>query len=99
MNQLTYGSSRTYYAEVNGDMVSTASTQKERSATVILAGVATPSQFRGDGYASQVIEALCNHVIREGKTLYLFYNNPAACVIYKNIGFIELGQWTVVEFE
>ncbi|PLT27812.1 GNAT family N-acetyltransferase [Peribacillus deserti] len=99
MKIIINGDTKTYYAEIKGDMVSTASIQAKGHKTAILAGVATPPQFRGNGYATKVVSELCNDVISEGKMVYLFYNNPTAGLIYNKIGFQEVGEWMVLGFK
>lgn len=79
---------------LDGRMVCTASTSAENSQSAMVVGVATVRAFRGRGYASAVVEALCRDCFERGKQyLCLFYDNPAAGKIYNRIGFRELGQY------
>jgi predicted GNAT family acetyltransferase len=87
---------RTYFTEVNGEMVSTAAYVNDRTRTAIVVGVATPPQYRKRGYASKVIYRLCLDAISAGKVLYLFYTNPQAGSVYRNLGFHEGGEWKVL---
>ncbi len=87
---------RTYYLEENGEMVSTAATLAEKANSAILVGVATPPLYRKKGYASKVVSKLSRDLINEGKTIYLFFNNPDAGSIYKRIGYQPVGEWKVM---
>lgn len=79
---------------LNGSMISIASTSAETSESAMIVGVATAEDFRGRGYASAVIQALCRDCFQRGKKyLCLFYDNPAAGRIYNRIGFQELGKY------
>lgn len=87
---------RTYFAEVNGEMVSTAAYINDRPRTTIVVGVATPPQHRKQGYASHVLYRLCWDAIHAGRVLYLFYTNPQAGAVYQRLGFRDGGEWTVL---
>lgn len=79
---------------LDGCLVSVASTSAENSGSAMIVGVATEKSFRGRGFASAVVEALCRDCFRRGKKyLCLFYDNPAAGRIYNRIGFRELGEY------
>ena len=79
---------------LNGRMISTASTSAENSESAMVVGVATAKEFRGKGYASAVVSALCKDCFARGKKyLCLFYSNPVAGRIYNRIGFQELGEY------
>lgn len=87
---------RTYVAEFEGEMVSTAAYVNDRPRTAIVIGVATPPQHRRKGYASKVLYRLCMDAINTGKVLYLFYTNPQAGSVYQHLGFSEGGEWKVL---
>ncbi len=57
--------------------------------------VCTHPHYRGKGYASLILQIMIQDFIKEGRTLCLFYNNPAAGRIYKQLGFKDIGMWTM----
>jgi predicted GNAT family acetyltransferase len=79
-----------------GEMVSTAAYVNGRPRTAIVIGVATPPQYRRNGYASRVLYKLCLDAIESGKVLYLFYTNPHAGYVYQQVGFRNGGEWKVL---
>ncbi|HSQ87244.1 GNAT family N-acetyltransferase [Romboutsia sp.] len=90
-------SGRAYYIENDkGEMVSIAQTTAENSKSAMVVGVATKVGYRENGYMSKCLSRLCNDVLKEGKTLCLFYDNPKAGKIYHKIGFKEIGRWTML---
>ncbi|MBS4172341.1 GNAT family N-acetyltransferase [Bacillus sp. FJAT-49736] len=89
------GTARTYFMEVNGEMVASASTTAENSLSAMIVGVCTAVGHRKKGYASVVMEKLMEDIFTEGKTLCLFYDNPEAGRIYKRLGFKDIGMWTM----
>lgn len=86
---------RTYYIEIDGVIVSSASTAAENSQSAMVVGVCTHPDYRGYGYASLILEQIIRDITAEGKTLCLFYDNPAAGRIYKRLGFQDIGMWTM----
>ena len=79
---------------LDGRLITTASTSAENSESAMVVGVATAIDYRGKGYASAVVSALCRDCFERGKKyLCLFYDNPVAGRIYNRIGFKELGQY------
>lgn len=93
------GSSRTFYIEEDGKMVSTASTTAENSISAMVVGVATLADYKKKGYATSCMVKLCHELLSEGKELCLFYDNPIAGAIYKRIGFEDIGFWMMYTFE
>lgn len=87
---------RTYYMEREDKVIVTASTSAENSMSAMIVGVATHQAFREQGLASRVMAQLCADLLHEGKSLCLFYDNPHAGVIYKRLGFQDIGSWTIV---
>lgn len=92
---LESGTGRTYFAEQDGKVIAAASTAAENSLSAMIIGVATHPLYRGRGLATRVVAQLCTDIIADGKSLCLFYDNPQAGVIYKRLGFTDIGSWTM----
>ncbi|MEW4214930.1 GNAT family N-acetyltransferase [Bacillus thuringiensis] len=86
---------RTYYIEKDGVIIASASTSAENSLSAMVVGVCTHPNYRGNGYASLILQKMIQDFTKEGRTLCLFYNNPAAGRIYKRLGFKDIGMWTM----
>ncbi|MBJ7960800.1 GNAT family N-acetyltransferase [Bacillus cereus group sp. N28] len=86
---------RTYYIEKGGAIIASASTSAENSLSAMIVGVCTHPNYRGNGYASLILQKMIQDFTKEGRTLCLFYNNPAAGRIYKRLGFKDIGMWTM----
>ncbi len=93
------GSARSYYLEINGETVATASTSAETKEMAMVVAVATDKNHRKKGYATAVINKLCADLTDEGKTACLFYDNPLAGRIYNRIGFRETGTWKMLKLK
>ncbi|MGL4772775.1 MAG: GNAT family N-acetyltransferase [Clostridium sp.] len=90
-------STRVYYIEnENGEIIASAQTSAENSASAMILSVATREDYRGQGYITKCLSKLCSDVIDEGKSLCLFYLNPEAGRIYHKLGFKIIGVWTLV---
>lgn len=87
------GTGRSYFINMDGIAVASASTTAENSESAMIVGVCTHPEYRRKGYATKCITALCNEILGEGRTLCLFYDNPNAGMIYKSIGFKDIGKW------
>ncbi len=96
---LEEGVSRSFYIKEDKKMVSTASTAAENSLSAMVVGVATLDGYKKKGYATQCVVKLCNQLLKENKELCLFYDNPRAGVIYKRIGFEDIGFWMMYSFK
>lgn len=85
---------RTYYIEKDGAIIASASTSAENSLSTMVVGVCTHPNYRGNGYASFILQKMIQDFTKEGRTLCLFYNNPAAGRIYKRLGLkiLECGR-------
>ena len=95
--EISLGSKVAVGGFLEGRMVSIASTSAENSESAMVVGVATDENFRGKGYASAVVSALCRDCFGRGKKyLCLFYDNPVAGKIYNRIGFQELGKYGMI---
>ena len=86
---------RTFIIKKDQDVIAAASTTAECSFSAMIGGVMTDPSFREKGYASICITELCKELLNENKTACLFYDNPSAGSIYRNIGFKDIGAWTM----
>jgi predicted GNAT family acetyltransferase len=90
---------RIFVTEVEGQIVSAALTNVETRSMAMIGGVFTPEPLRGRGYASAAMTALCASLLSDGCQPCLFYDNPAAGVIYRRLGFEDIGPWRLVCLE
>lgn len=82
-----------------GKMVASATTTAENAQSAMIIAVGTKPGYEKRGYATLCMERLCSELFAEGKTLCLFYDNPAAGRIYKRMGFEDIGMWTMIRYE
>ncbi|MFS0784603.1 GNAT family N-acetyltransferase [Bacillus sp. 1P06AnD] len=94
-HRIETGTGRTYYIEEDGQPVSSASTTAENTCSAMVMAVCTDKHARGKGYASRIVSRLVQDLLAEGKTSCLFYDNPVAGKIYKEIGFRDIGCWAM----
>lgn len=93
---LCSGTGRSYMVKLGDQVVSVASTTAENPRSAMIVGVCTHPEHRKQGYATMCVNALCQEVLQEGRSLCLFYDNPAAGSIYRRIGFRDIGRWTIL---
>ena len=89
------GVARTFYIEDDGKMVSAASTTAENTYAAMVVAVCTLENYKKRGYATACLTKLARELLSEHKMLCLFYDNPEAGKIYKRLGFVDIGQWTM----
>ncbi len=93
------GVSRSFFIKEDGIMVSTASTAAENSLSAMVVSVATHTNYKKKGHATKCMVKLCSQLLSEEKELCLFYDNPAAGAIYKQIGFEDIGFWMMYTYQ
>ncbi|NLV91052.1 MAG: GNAT family N-acetyltransferase [Firmicutes bacterium] len=96
LKRLQGSQDRRVYLSVDNKMVCACGTVKESRNSAIVIGVVTHPDYRRRGYGTEVLIGLFESLLEEGKYPYLFYNNPAARRVYKNLGMEEVCQWRVV---
>lgn len=97
--RLKHTSDRTAYLSIDNEMVSSAATIREGEKSAIVIGVFTSSEHRKQGFGTEVLIGLFEMLLKDGKYPYLFYTNPAARSVYKNLGMEEICEWRVIEIE
>ncbi len=78
--------------EDDGEIVSVAQTDFETKNAAIIVGVGTNKDKRGKGLATECLNELCSTLLKEGKDLYLQYDNLEAGKIYERLGFKNIDQ-------
>ncbi|WP_445487147.1 GNAT family N-acetyltransferase [Niallia sp. 03133] len=87
---------RTYYIENNrNEIIACVSTTAETSISAMIVGVCTRFEYRNQGFASSLLSSFVQNLLKEKQTLCLFYDNPIAGRLYKRLGFIDIGKWTM----
>jgi predicted GNAT family acetyltransferase len=76
----------------NGKIVAVAQSEFEMDTSALIVGVATDPASQGKGLGSTCVEALCSQLLKEGKDLYLQYDNMDAGRIYERLGFRPFDQ-------
>jgi uncharacterized protein len=95
--RLSESGCRSFVLETGGRMVSTAGTSAETNEAAMIGGVFTLGDERGKGYGSRVMTALCRELLAEGIEPCLFYDNPSAGVIYRRLGFRDIGMFLMTQ--
>jgi uncharacterized protein len=91
--------SRTVFLSIDNEMVSSAATVRESESSAIIVGVCTSNNYRNKGFGTEVLVGLFEILLKEGKYPYLFYTNPIARSVYKNLGMEEVCEWRVINIE
>lgn len=87
-----------YGAFRDGSLVSVALTTAENSESAMIVGVATLPEHRERGLAGNLVAGLCEKCLNQGKRyLCLFYDNPDAGKVYRELGFKEMGEYTLIQ--
>ena len=94
-NNLETNSSRYYVIKKGNKIVSSAATGIETPISAMIIAVMTRPEYQNQGFATAVIYQLCKDLLKEGRTPYLFYDNPQAGRIYKKIGFEDIGKYAL----
>ncbi|NFF39795.1 GNAT family N-acetyltransferase [Clostridium argentinense] len=92
------GFGRVYCIKENNKIVASAATTAESKELAMIVSVMTHNNHRNNGYAMSCVYKICKDLIDEGRTPCLFYDNPKAKNIYKNLGFEDIAVWVIVNF-
>lgn len=88
---------RAHYVRHNGEIVSCALTTTETQDAAMIGAVFTKPSHRKRGYASSCIVGLCQGLVIENKTPYLFYKTEDLILkgLYETLGFSKIGDWVL----
>ena len=90
--KLKTGRGRGVCIERDGKIISVSQTDFEMEDEAVIVGVATKINFRHNGLATECLQVLCEKLIKEGKDIYLQYDNLQAGKIYEKLGFREIDR-------
>ena len=80
-------------------LVSSVYTTATTTRGAMVVGVATLPEVRNRGYASTLVSQICSLCFEEGlEFLCLYFDNPQAGSIYKNLGFEVVDRWGTMRF-
>lgn len=83
--------------EYDGQLISSAMTVAEWGTGAVIGSVATDSEYRGHGYASQCVTELAAFLQQQRKTVFICPKNETAQRLYERLGFSVCGQTAVLE--
>lgn len=93
----SFNEGRTFAIYKNGKIVCSASSTAESNICAMITNVGTHPNYRGKGYATSVVSDLICCLKEDGvENICLYYDNPTAGRIYKKIGFVDIGIYTVL---
>ncbi|MFA6075043.1 MAG: GNAT family N-acetyltransferase [Negativicutes bacterium] len=90
---------RYFVIKQDGKVVACAATAAECADSAVIVSVCCRKEYRRRGYAEACMRELCTKLSSEGKQLYLFCENPVAKKMYEKLGFVTIGQWSMIETE
>lgn len=76
----------------DGRIISVVQTDFEKEDAAIIVGVGTKEEYQHKGMATECLEYLCRILLKEGKNLFLQYDNLEAGHIYERMGFRRIDQ-------
>lgn len=86
--QIATGSA--WYWQVDGKPVSSLGSSRPTVNGICIGAVSTPPEFRGNGYASNAVAALSQHLLNQGFRFCMLFtdlSNPTSNKIYQAVGF------------
>ena len=95
--KLTKNRGRGICIEEDGRIISVAQTDFETGDGAVIVGVATDPGYQHKKLATKCLQLLCKDLLKEGKNIYLQYDNLEAGKIYERLGFKPIDQ--VVHYE
>lgn len=75
-----------------GRIICVVQSEFEEADSALIVGVATAPEEQGKGLATHCLKFLCGELQKEGKDLFLLYDNPTAGKIYEKIGFQAIDE-------
>lgn len=85
-----------YYREENGRVIAQANSAARSEKTVMIGGVATVPDRRGEKIASALVSRVSRTILKEGKIPCLFCEREEEHNLYTRLGFRKAGMWATL---
>ena len=95
-DRLKNGDGVHFYREENGRVIAQANSAAKSEKTVMIGGVATLPDRRGEGIASALVSRISRGILEEGKTPCLFCEREEEHNLYARLGFRKIGMWATL---
>lgn len=79
--------------EENNEIIAHAATYAENENVGVISGVFVNPKYRAKGYSKQVLGAICEELLQEGKDVFSYYYIPSATKMHESVGFEKIGDW------
>lgn len=96
-DRLRNGDGIHYYREEHGRVIAQANSAARSESTVMIGGVATAPDWRGQRIASALVSRICRSILKEGKTPCLFSEREEEHNLYTRLGFQKVGMWATLQ--
>ena len=90
------------WKSADGQLVSIAAKNRETRNGATISLVYTPPEHRRRGYAGRLVASLSQHLLNGGKTLCNLYtdlSNPTSNGVYQRIGYTQIAESRIYEFD
>lgn len=71
-------------------------TNAESDCIAVVAELLVRKEYRRKGYASDIMRAICDQLLSEGKEVYSFYYSEESRNLHKRVGFYEICEWSKI---
>ncbi len=87
----------TVFIKKDDRVAASASAVFETKKSAMIVAVATHKDYRKQGYGKKVLHYLMDlYVNKKGKTLCLYYDDPRAEKLYRQLGFVDIDRWSML---
>ncbi|HHU85154.1 MAG TPA: GNAT family N-acetyltransferase [Clostridiales bacterium] len=93
-HRLRHNLCRCFSIDIENKPVSVAVTNTETPKNSVISGVATLSEYRRKGYASDVVLTITDDILKGRKSAYLCCNYDLI-KFYERLGFVKTGEWVL----
>lgn len=94
-NNLSNNHTIVHIVKANGHVIAAASSTAHARSSAMIVGVFTLADHRHRGHARNVVGSLTQSLLAQKRTPVLFYDNPLAGALYRDLGFLDLDQWVM----
>ena len=90
------GYARNLVIKNDGLVIAHICTNAEFGEVSVIAELLVREEYRGRGYASEIMRSICSDLLSEEKDVYSFYYSEESRRLHKHIGFYEVCEWSKI---